>query len=226
MSVTAVPIRPLKKGAVAKLWIGIAALSLAAGAAAWQTTGRLIYEKTPSGSEYQVVENGEGPTPGANDLAKVHVTIRERGRVVQDSRTGEPPEIPISQLPPPIAEVLQLMNKGATYRLRLTPEQAGAPPGQVRPGAQPLKVELTLVEFRALSAEEQRQMQMMQMMQQQMQQGGQPGGPGGPPGGPGGAPGAAEPGAGRGAPGPGPEGGAAGRGAEGAAPPPTGNSSR
>ena len=225
MSVTAVPIRPLKKGSVAKLWIGIAALSLAAGAAAWTTTGRLIYEKTPSGSEYQVVHGGEGPTPGLNDLAKVHVTIRERGRVVQDSRTGEPPEIPISQLPPPIAEVLQLMNKGATYRLRLTPEQAGAPPGQVRPGAQPLMVELTLVEFRTLSAEEQRQMQMMQMMQQQ---GGMPpGAEGGPEGAPGGPPGAAgAPGAERGGP---PSGGAAprsGRAAGDAAPPPAGNSSR
>jgi FKBP-type peptidyl-prolyl cis-trans isomerase FkpA len=226
MSVTAVPIRPLKKGAVLKLWIGIAALSLAAGAAAWHTTGRLIYEKTASGTEYQVVESGDGPTPGTNDLAKVHVTIRERGRVVQDSRTGEPPELPISQLPPPIAEVLQRMNKGATYRMRLSPEQAGAPPGSVRPGTQPLMVELTLVEFRALSAEEQRQMEMMQMMQQQMQQGGQPGGPGGP-GGPPGAGGA--PGSGRGAPPPGAEGGAAprgGRGAEGAAPPAAGNSSR
>ena len=86
MSVTAVPIRPLKKGAVVKLWLGIAALALAAGAAAWQTTGRLIFEKTASGSEYQVVDQGEGNTVGVNDLAKVHVTIRDRGRIVQNSR--------------------------------------------------------------------------------------------------------------------------------------------
>lgn len=167
MSVTAVPIQPLRKGSVAKLWIGIGLLSLAAGAAAWQGTGRLIYERTSSGTEYQVVEGGDGPRPGPNDLAKVHVTIRERGRIVQNSRDGEPPEIPVGQLPPPISEVLQLMNKGATYRMRLSPEQVGAPPGSVRPGTPPLSVELTLVDFRALSQEEQRQMQMMQMMQQQ-----------------------------------------------------------
>jgi FKBP-type peptidyl-prolyl cis-trans isomerase FkpA len=151
MSVTAVPIRPLKRGSIAKLWIGIAALSLAAGAAAWHTTGGLRYEKTRSGAEYQVVENGEGASPGANDIAKVHVTIRERGRIVQNSRDGEPAEVPIAQLPPPISEVLQIMNKGSTYRVRLTPEQAGAPPGAARPGAQPLMVELTLVDFRTLS---------------------------------------------------------------------------
>lgn len=179
MSVTAVPIRPLKKGAVARLWLGIAVLSLAAGAAAWQTTGRLIYAKTASGVEYQVVDEGDGATPGANDVAKVHVTIREGGRIVQNSRDSEPAEVPVSQLPAAISEVLQTMRKGATYRIRLTPEQAGAPPGSARPGARPLMVELTLVDFRALSAEEQQQMQMMQMMQQQMQQGGGAPGAGG-----------------------------------------------
>lgn len=198
MSVTAVPIRPLKRGSVVKLWIGLAAFSLAAGAAAWQTTGRLIYEKTPSDVEYQVVEAGEGETPGPNDIAKVHVTIRERGRVVQNSRDGEPSELPIGQVPPNIREVLQMMKKGATYRVRMTPEQAGAPPGATRPGAPPLMIELTLVDFRPISAEEQQQMEMMRMMQQQqmMQQGGgMPGGPGGPGGreGPGGPEGAAPP---------------------------------
>jgi hypothetical protein len=190
MSVTAVPIRPLKRGSLAKLWIGIAALSLAAAAAAWQSTGRLRYEKTPSGTEYQVVESGEGATPGSNDIARVHVVIRERGRIVQDSRSGEPQELPVGQLPPPIAEVLQVMNKGSTYKMRLTPEQMsggqGAPPP---PGAQPVSVELTLVDFRPISAEEQRQMEMMRMMQQQMQQRGAPGAPGaGAPGTEGGAP--------------------------------------
>lgn len=206
MSVTAVPIRPLRRGSLAKLWLGIAALSLAAAAAAWQTTGGLRYEKTPSGAEYQVVESGDGATPGPNDLATVHVTIRERGRIVQNTRDGEPQELPIGQLPPPIADVLQIMNKGATYKLRLSPEQVGAPPGAARPGAQPLMIELTLVDFRSLSAEEQRQMEMMRMMQQQMQQGGAPGAA--PPGAEGGAPpgGAGAPGAG-GAPEPAPKAG-------------------
>jgi FKBP-type peptidyl-prolyl cis-trans isomerase FkpA len=182
MSVTAVPIRPLRKGSIAKLWIGVALLSAAAAAAAWKTTAALHFEQTASGAEYQVVENGEGPSPGANDIAKIHVTIRERGRIVQNSRDGEPPEVPIGQLPPSLSEVLQQMNKGSTYLVRLSPEQMGAPPGAARPGAPKLTVELTLVEFRTLNAEEQRQMEMMRMLQQQMQQGGGPGGPQGTPG--------------------------------------------
>lgn len=191
MSVTAVPIRPIRKGSVAKLLLGIALLSGVAGAAAWRTTGGLIYEKSAGGTEYQVIDRGEGASPGANDIATIHVTTRVGDRVVENSRTGEPPEVPIGQLPPWLSEVVRAMSKGATYKVRPTPEQVGAPPGT----AARLTLELTLVDFRTLSAEEQRQMEMMRMLQQQMQQGGAPGGPGGPegPGGPGGAPGAGAP---------------------------------
>lgn len=219
MSVTAVPIRPLKKGAVAKLWLGVAALSIAAGAAAWTTTGRLIYQKTASGAEYQVVDAGEGASPDANSIAKIHVTIRDNGRVVENTRDGEPQEVPVGQLPPPLAEVLGQMKKGSTYRMRVTPQQLGAPPSAARPGAPPLSIELTLVDFRAITPEERQQAEMMRMMQQQMQQGGGPGGPGapgaGPPGGAAGPEGAAP-----GASGP------AGRSSPQPAPPPPGNSSR
>ncbi len=170
MSVTAVPIRPLEKGSVVKLWLGLFVLAALAAAAAWWTTGKLYFEKTESGVEYQVVTAGEGASPGAADIASINYTVRGAdGRVLQTNRGQEPVEQPIGQLPPFLAEPLQLMNKGATWRLRVTPEMAGAAPGMET--GQKLLFEVTLVDFRTMSAEEQRQMEMMRMMQQMQMQG-------------------------------------------------------
>ena len=192
MSVTAVPIRPLKKGSVLKLWLGILLLALLAGAAAWYTTGRLHYTTTASGLQYRVVKAGEGPNPGASDLALINYTGRlQDGTVFDSNQGGQPVPLPVNGSIPGFSEALQLMNKGATYRLRIPPNLAygeqGAGGGVIPPNAT-LEFDVTLVDFRALTPEQIQQMQMMQMMQQQ---GGMPpgaeGGPGaGPPGGAGG----------------------------------------
>jgi FKBP-type peptidyl-prolyl cis-trans isomerase FkpA len=202
MSVTAVPIRPLKKGSVLKLWLGILALALLAAAAAWYTTGRLHYTTTASGLQYRVVKAGEGPNPGATDLALINYTGRlEDGTVFDSNQGGQPVPLPVNGSIPGFSEALQLMSKGATYRLRIPPNLAygeqGAGGGVIPPNST-LEFDVTLVDFRALTPEQIQQMQMMQMMQQQ---GGMPPGAEGPEaGGPGGAPGGAEdaPGRGRG----------------------------
>ncbi|HZF94220.1 MAG TPA: FKBP-type peptidyl-prolyl cis-trans isomerase [Allosphingosinicella sp.] len=230
MSVTAVPIRPLKKGSVLKLWLGIIVLLALVVAAAWYTTGRLHFTKTASGLEYRVIQEGEGPHPGATDLALINYTGRlQDGTVFDSNEGGQPVPLPVNGSIAGFSEALQLMNKGATYRLRIPPNlgygATGAGGGVIPPNAT-LEFDVTLVDFRALTPEQIQQMQMMQMMQQQGGAGGAgapPGGPeGGAPGGPEGAPGGAAAGA--------PPGGAdgargRGRGAEGAAPP-QGNSSR
>jgi FKBP-type peptidyl-prolyl cis-trans isomerase FkpA len=175
MSVTAVPIHPLKKGSVLKLWLGILLLALLAAAAAWWTTGKLRFTKTESGLEYQVVANGDGDRPGAGDIASINYAMLSGGRVLESNRGRPPLEQPIDQLPPFLSEALQLMSKGATYRIRVPEELSRGPDGS---GAgRKIVFEVTLVDFRAVSAEERRQMQMMRMMQQQMQApGGAPGG--------------------------------------------------
>ena len=195
MSVTAVPIRPLKKGSVLKLWFGILLLALLAAAAAWYTTGRLHYTTTASGLQYRVVEAGEGPNPGATDMALINYTGRlEDGTVFDSNQGGQPVPLPVNGSIPGFSEALQLMNKGATYRLRIPPNLAygeqGAGGGVIPPNAT-LEFDVTLVDFRALTPEQIQQMQMMQMMQQQ---GGMPpGAEGAPPGGPeAGAPGDGE----------------------------------
>ena len=170
MSVTAVPIRPIKKGSLAKLWIGLLVLALLAGALAWFGTAGQNWTTTASGLKYRVIEEGEGPSPSANDIALINYTGRlEDGSVFDSNEGAEPVPLPVSGSIPGFAEALQLMNKGATYRVRIPPELAygAAGGGGVIPPNATLDFDVTLVDFQSLTAE---QLQMMRMMQQQMQQ--------------------------------------------------------
>ncbi|MDQ3139836.1 MAG: FKBP-type peptidyl-prolyl cis-trans isomerase, partial [Pseudomonadota bacterium] len=93
----------------------------------------------------------------------------EDGTIFDSTEGKEPVPLPVSGSIPGFAEGLQLMNKGATYRFRIPPElgygAAGA--GGVIPPNATLEFDVTLRDFRVLSAEELQQLQMMQMMQQQ-----------------------------------------------------------
>ncbi|HEX8366161.1 MAG TPA: FKBP-type peptidyl-prolyl cis-trans isomerase [Allosphingosinicella sp.] len=182
MSVTAVPIRPLKKGSVLKLWLGIVVLVALAAGAAWYTAGRLSYETTSSGLQYRVIEAGEGPNVGVNDYALVEYVGRLENGTEFDSSRGQPVPMQVNAVVPGFSEALQLMNKGARYRIRIPPNLAygatGA--GGVIPPNATLEFDVTLVDFRTLTAEQRQQLEMMQMMQQ--------GGGGAPPGSGGGAP--------------------------------------
>jgi hypothetical protein len=214
MSVTAVPIQPLKKGSVVKLWLGIVVLTLIAAGFAWWTTGRMMFTTTASGLQYRMVEAGEGPSPGPSDYTLINYTGRlEDGTVFDSNQGGQPVPLPVNGSIPGFAEALQLMNKGSTYRFRIPPNLAygASGAGGVIPPNATLEFDVTLVDFRTLTPEQIQQMQMMQQMQQM--QGGAGGGAA-PPGaeGPGGEP--AEP-----------RGRQGGRSPEGAAPP-AGNSSR
>ncbi|HEX8528249.1 FKBP-type peptidyl-prolyl cis-trans isomerase [Allosphingosinicella sp.] len=179
MSVTAVPIRPLKKGSMVKLWIGLLLLAALAAALAWWTTGGLYFTRTASGLEYQVVTSGEGPNATENDIASINFEGRlEDGTVIGTNRGQAPVDIPVGGGIPGtegIVEALQLMNKGSVYRLRLPPHLN--PAAQGAPGVaadSTVEFDVTLVDLRAMSAEERQQLELMRMMQQ----GGGPGGPG------------------------------------------------
>ena len=179
MSVTAVPIRPIKKGSVTKLWLALLVLVVAAGAFAWLGTTGQNWTTTASGLQYRVIDEGAGPKPGPNDIALINYEGRLQDGTVFDSNMGQQPApLPVSGSIPGFAEGLQLMSKGATYALRIPPElgygASGA--GGVIPPDATLEFEVTLRDFQTLSAEQlqmMRQMQQMQQMQQQM--GGEPG---------------------------------------------------
>ena len=187
MSVTAVPIQPLSRGSVLKLWLGIFVLVLAAAALAWLGTRSQQRETLPSGVQIQVLKEGDGPTVTPADLVALRYKLRKTdGTLIQDSdQTGQPFVTSTEGLFPGFSEALQHMRATGHYRIWLPPGQHVQ--GPMPPGA-PFSPQDTLVfDIQVLQIAP-----GMAAMQRMM------GGPGGAPGGPGSAPG--EPGAAPGGP--------------------------
>jgi FKBP-type peptidyl-prolyl cis-trans isomerase FkpA len=177
--VTAVPIRPVRKGTLVKLWAGLLVLCLAAAALAWVGTRGQQVQTLPSGARYRVLAQGHGPAMTAADVAALHYKLHvnsERAPVIQDSEeSGQPFVTSVQEVFPGFADALVHMRAGGQYLLWLPPgtHVAGTPP----PGApftpnDTLVFEIEMLQI-APGMAAQRQMQMMQqMMQQQQQQGG------------------------------------------------------
>lgn len=203
--VTAVPIRPLAKGSVLRLWLALIVLLGAGAAIAWVGTAPLQRITTASGLEYQVLKEGTGQPVAQPDLVRLHYTGRLPNGDVFDSSVarGQPMETGISGIIPGFAEGLQLMRKGGRYRLWIPPRlgyNGNVPQGAPFGPQDILQFDIEVLDIAPGLAAAQ-QMQQMQQLQQMMQGGGGPEGaaPGGAPGGPPGAPPPGEaPGRGRG----------------------------
>lgn len=194
MSVTTVPIRPIKKGSLTKLWIGLALVLVVAAVLAYTGTQDAVttgasneqflesngsddgVETTASGLQYKIIKPGEGPSPTATDTALVNYKGTTRDGNVFDQNEQTP--MPVGGVVPGFSEALQLMQKGGEYRIWI-PSELGygeQSPGPELPANSVLIFDVTLLDF--ISAE-----QMQALQQQMQQQGGIPGGP--PPGIPG-----------------------------------------
>ncbi|WP_166262233.1 FKBP-type peptidyl-prolyl cis-trans isomerase [Marinobacter salicampi] len=86
---------------------------------------------TVSGLQYEVLEEGDGPKPTADDEVKVHYTGELLdGEVFDSSRErGEPVTFGLSQVIPGWTEGLQLMNEGSRYKLYIPSDLAYGPGG-------------------------------------------------------------------------------------------------
>ena len=191
MSVTAVPLRPVKKGSVLKLWLGLALLSLVGVAAAWLGTRNQVWTTTASGLQIRTLKAGEGAHPTEADIAFVTYTGRlaDSGKVFDSNEGQQPAPFPVAEgaTIKGFSEGMKLMRKGGTYRIKV-PAELGY--GDKDMG--PIPPNSTL-DFRVKIHEVIPEAQFRQlMMQQQMMQGG-PGGPGGPGGAPQGGPEGAPP---------------------------------
>ena len=190
MSVTAVPIRPIRKGSVLKLWLGLALLALIAAGIAWAGTAPLLFERTASGLQYRVLQDGEGPTPTEADIAFVTYTGRlvSNGKVFDSNMGQQPAPFPVAEgaTIKGFSEGLKLMKKGGSYRLRIPAALGyGAKDSPEIPANSDLEFDVTMHGF---MPEEQLRAIMMQQ-QQGMGLGGPPqSGEGPPPGAEGGAP--------------------------------------
>ncbi len=172
--ITRVPLQPIAKGALAKLWIGIAAAALAAGG--------LAYATKPASVAVEVVKAGAGASPTVADV----VLIKYKGTLANGKvfDQQEQAAFPVEGVIPGFTKALEQMQRGGKYKVFI-PASLGygdKAAGDIPPNSD-LTFEIELIDFksRAEIEAQQRMMQQLQQMQQQGGKGGQGAAPGEPP---------------------------------------------
>ncbi|MEX0837698.1 MAG: FKBP-type peptidyl-prolyl cis-trans isomerase [Gemmatimonadota bacterium] len=85
---------------------------------------------TESGLQYEVLAEGEGPTPAADDQVEVHYTgTLIDGTEFDSSRGGDPAVFGVGAVIPGFSEALQLMPVGSQYRIWIPSDLAYGPQG-------------------------------------------------------------------------------------------------
>jgi FKBP-type peptidyl-prolyl cis-trans isomerase FkpA len=173
MSVTTVPIPPVEKGSLVKLWGGLALAVAIAGGVAWAGTGGAssggCKTVTASGLGISTVKAGKGAKPTDTDV----VLVNYKGRLASDGKefdAGQRVPFPVSGLVPGFTEGLKQMQKDGSYKLCIPAALGyGAQANERIPANSDLVFDVDLIDFKSMAE--------IQAMQQQMQQQGQaPGG--------------------------------------------------
>lgn len=92
---------------------------------------RVEVKTTPSGLQYEVLKEGDGAQPTANDQVEVHYTGKLIDGTVFDSseERGMPATFGVTQVIPGWVEALQLMKSGSRWRLFIPSQLAYGPNG-------------------------------------------------------------------------------------------------
>ena len=180
--VTRVPLQPIAKGSLTKLWLGVIVALLVAAGVAWAAV--------PAGVKVTELTAGKGPTPEIGDVVFVKYTGMLDDGTEFDKWKPEPippgifPEGSIflleeGQLVPGFRQGLQEMQEGGKYRLEIPSELAyGDSATPTIPANSDLTFEVELMGFMSMEDAQAKMMAVQQAMQAQQQaQGGQsPGG--------------------------------------------------
>lgn len=178
--ITRVPLLPIAKGSLSKLWIGVLVALAAGGGLAWATS--LTHVKLDEGVQVVTLHKGTGGSPAATDIALVNYRGTLPDGTVFDS--GQQKPFQVDGVIPGFSLALQKMQKQGRYLVHIPSKMGyGIAGTQGIPGNTDLDFEVELLEFRT-RAEVMQMMQQQQMMQQMQQMQGQ---------GRGGAPGAGAP---------------------------------
>ena len=164
MSVTQVPLRPIARGSLTKLWLAIALLVIAAFALARFGTAPFKAETTASGIEFRTLKAGSGPMIQKDDAALVEYTGSfDDGKVFDQSRQPVP-MVPAAVIPG-FAEAMTKMQKGGRYKFRLPPAlgYGASPPPGMAPNAA-LNFDVTVHEVAPGMGQAVLQQQQMQQM--------------------------------------------------------------
>lgn len=117
-----------QKEAAAKM----AEINKAAGDAFLAENGKRVEVKTtPSGLQYEVLTEGDGAQPTADDQVEVHYTGKLIDGTVFDSSVdrGMPATFGVTQVIPGWVEALQMMKAGSKWRLFIPSQLAYGPQG-------------------------------------------------------------------------------------------------
>lgn len=183
--VTRVPLQPIAKGSLAKLWLGVVVAVLLAAGVAWAAA--------PQGIELTTLVEGTGPNPTEDDVVFIkYVGKLEDGTVFDQS---QPVPLPIEGIFPEgnpfpleegatiagFSEGLKQVQKGGSYVLEIPSELAyGADPqpGSPIPPNADLTFEIEVIDFMSQADFERRLQVLQQMMMQQQGAMGAPAAPG------------------------------------------------
>lgn len=183
--ITRVPLQPIARGALGKVWLGVAAIALAAGGIAWAAV--------PHGVNVDTVAEGTGPQIKVGDVAFVRYTGKlPDGTEFDKSRPlplppgllpdGMPFLVEEGQVVEGFYEGLLKMSKGGKYTLNIPAAMgygASPPPGSPIPPNTDLIFDIEVVEVMSKDEAEKR-FQVAQQLMQQMQGPGAPGAEGAP----------------------------------------------
>ena len=178
--ITRVPLQPIAKGSLGKLWIGVAAVALAAGGIAWAAM--------PGGVGVEVVKSGAGVNPSGGDVPVINYVGKLKSGAEFDR--GQQVPMPLDGVIPGFRQGLMQMQKGGSYKLEIPSEMAyGAEEKRnpmtgevVIPANSDLVFEIDVIDIHSKQQFEQMmRMQQMMQMQQQQQGGGAPQPPAGGP---------------------------------------------
>ena len=171
-TITQVPLQPIKRGSVAKLWLGIALLVGVGLLLAWAGAGRMRGADVGGGVVVSTVRAGHGAKVTVNDGVMVNYEGRLTDGTVFDSNSGRDP-VPMlpAQTLPGFRDALTTMQKGGKYRVHIPSALAyGATPprGAPIPANADLDFDVQIVDLvpnAALMAAAQQQQQQMQQQQ-------------------------------------------------------------
>lgn len=165
--ITRVPLQPIAKGSLLKLWLSVL-LIIGLG-------GGLAYAQMPEGVEVVTLRAGSGPFPAPSDVVLVNYVGKLTNGKVFDQ--GKQVPLPLDQMIPGFGEGGQKMQKGGKYELHIPSEKAyGAEAKnnpqtgeEVIPANSDLVFEVELLEFISRQDYDIRMQMLQQKLQQQQQ---------------------------------------------------------
>ena len=122
MSVSQVPIQPIKKGSLTKLWLAIVLLAAIAFAVAWMGAGQFKTVKVDT------VAAGSGAAITELDGVIIEYTGRTENGTVFDTTDGRgPAAFLVAQVVPGFREALTHMQQGGRYKILIPGRLAYGP---------------------------------------------------------------------------------------------------